>query len=263
VTQELIRGEPQPAVLADALAAFDQGARLLEEAYRELWSAHHAERGHAALEVAQRLRDLRHEVQNPLGGVRGLARLLARELRTAPSSGKAARLLDQLIRGIESVEEVLERGTRDADARCDVAEIAEETAGLALAECRARGADVAFRVQAPPGVELAVPAGEVRAVLANLVRNAAEACGPRGTVTVRVASSLPEVVLFVDDDGCGLPPVDDARLFRRGYSSKGAGRGRGLALVDEIVGAHGGTFLLCRKERGTLARVRFPREVGP
>lgn len=252
----------EPAVLADALAAFDQGARLLEEAYRELWTAQHAERGAASLELSERMRDLRHEVRNPLGGVRGLAQLLARELRTTAVPPKVDRLLGALLRGLDAVDAALERATGDADDRCDAGEICEETAGLALAEARSRGADLTFRVDAPAGIELPVPAARLRAILANLVRNAAESCGELGRVAIRVESSLDAVVVTVQDDGCGLPRVDDASLFRRGFSTKAEGRGRGLALVDDLVSACGGTLFLGRESRGTIARVRLPREVA-
>ncbi len=253
--------EPAPAVLADALAAFDQGARLLEDAYRELWSAQRAERGAASLELAERLRDLRHEVRNPLGGVRGLARLLVRELSAHPSSEKAHRLLDALVRGLDAVDSALDRATAEAEGACDAGEVAAEAAGLALAETRARGADVTFTVDAPRGIELPVAGARLRAVLANLVRNAAEACGARGAVAIGVRSGVDAVTVTVEDDGCGLPPVDDAVLFRRGFSTKGEGRGRGLALVDSMVAGAGGTLTFGRKPRGTIARVRFPREV--
>lgn len=256
-----LRASAEPSLFADTLSSLDQGTRLLEEAYRELWSAHQASRSVAALQLAERLRDLRHEVRNPLGGVRGLVRLLSRELDACPSTAKATRLVDRLLAGLDAIDAALERSTASAEAHCDAGEIAEETAGLALAESRARGADVRFRVEAPAGVELPTSPERIRTILANLVGNAADACGPRGTVTLRVESSLAEVVLTVEDDGCGLPAISDDDLFRRGFSTKGTGRGRGLALVDEIVAASGGTLLLGRKSRGTIARVRLPREV--
>jgi len=243
----------------DALAAFDQGARLLETAYRELWSARELERRESALGESERIRDLCHEIRNPLGGVRGLGELLRRELEAAPSTERAARLLLGMLRGLDALEEAVTRRHDDEENRADAGSIAEETAGLALAESRAAGGDVSIRVEAAEGVELPLPARDFRAILSNLVRNAVEACDAPGHVTIRLESDLAEIRLLVTDDGRGLPAVPDAELFRRGFSTKGTGRGRGLAVLDDLVQRHQGTLTFCRRERGTVARVRIPR----
>jgi signal transduction histidine kinase len=161
--------------------------------------------------------------------------------------------------GLAAVDSILERHAGDDEDRSDAARVAEETAGLALAESRANGTDVHFRVEAPSGIELPVPASRFREILSNLVRNAAEACGSTGTVTIRLESSLEGVVAWVEDDGPGLPEVPDEILFRRGFSTKGPGRGRGLALVAGLIDELGGSLTLGRLERGTRARVRLPR----
>jgi two-component system, CitB family, sensor kinase len=243
----------------DALAALDQGARLLEAAYRELWSARELERRDSALGESERIRDLCHEIRNPLGGVRGLGELLRRELEATPSTDRATRLLGEMLRGLDTLEQAVTRRRDSEDLHADAGSIAEETAGLALAESRASGHDVTIRVEAPDGVELPLPAREFRAILSNLVRNAVEACAPDGMVRLRVESDLDEVRLVVRDDGRGLPAVPDATLFRRGFSTKGTGRGRGLALLSDLVERRGGTIFFGRCERGTIARVRLPR----
>jgi len=246
-------------VIGEALTALDQGARLLEEAYRELWSARELERRDSALQESERIRDLCHEIKNPLGGVRGLAELLRRELAQAPSSERASRLLDGMLRGLDTLERTVARRQDDGEMRADAGTIAEETAGLALAESRAAGGDVTIRVDAPEGIELPLAGREFRGLLTNLVRNAVEACGTDGEVTIRVESDLDEVRVVVSDDGAGLPAVPDRELFRRGFSTKGAGRGRGLALLTETIDRLGGTLFFCRCERGTVARARLPR----
>lgn len=251
--------DQQEAAFSEALAAFDQGARILESAYRELWSARELERRESALGESERIRDLCHEIKNPLGGVRGLGELLRRELTAATVSERADRLLDGMLRGLDTLESTLGRHTEAENSRADAGAIAEETAGLALAEARANGRDVTIRVEAPQGVELPVPARTFRSILSNLVRNGVEAADPGSRVTLRVESDLREVRILVDDTGRGLPNVPDVTLFRRGFSTKGTGRGLGLALLSELVNEHGGTIFFCRKERGTIARVRLPR----
>ncbi len=245
--------------LAHALAAFDQGARVLEDAYRELWSAREAERADRSLSVSESIRDLCHEIKNPLGGVRGMSSLLERELARHPSGERAERLLAKIIQGLDAIEGVLREFSAGVGERADAGAIAEETAGLALAENQAAGGNVRFRVDAPDGVELPLSGPQFRKILTNLVRNATEACGDEGEVVIRIESRLDDVIVTVQDDGRGLPPVPDGELFRRGFSTKGRSRGRGLALVDELVQEAGGTLWFGRLERGTLARVRIPR----
>ncbi len=103
--------------------------------------------------------------------------------------------------------------------------------------------------------------GQMQQVLTNLVVNAAEAIGPRGgTVTVATRlwqagldpgacgfSGTPRrapayVVLEVRDDGCGMDAATLARIFDPFFSSKGTGRGLGLAAIHGIVRAHGGAI---------------------
>lgn len=245
--------------LVDALATLDHGARFLEDAYRELWAAREAERGASEIREAERVRDLCHEIGNPLAGVRGLARLLERELDAAPATERAHRLLEKMVRGLDALSGIVAREAERPAEAADAGMIAEEAVGLTLAANRAEGGCVRFRVHAPTGIELPILASHFREIVANLARNATEACGADGTVEVTITSSLDAVILEVRDDGPGLPPVSDDVLFRRGFSTKGTGRGRGLALVDECVRSAGGTLRLGRMERGTLARVHLPR----
>jgi signal transduction histidine kinase len=242
--------------LAETLCAFDEGTRLLEDAYRELWVAREEERAERTLAESERIRDLCHEVRNPLGGVRGLAELLRREVEALP---KALRLLDAIVAGLDAADVALRRASVREEERCDAGILAEETVGLALAENQASGGDIRFRVEAPEGVELPLPASRFRELLASLVRNAAEACAPDGRVEVRIESTPAEVVVSVEDDGRGLPRIPDAALFRRGFSTKGPDRGRGLARAGEIVSSARGKLVFGRLARGTVARVRLPR----
>lgn len=244
--------------VADVLATVGEGTQLLERAYRELWTARERERSERSLLAAERIRELCHELRNPLGGVRGLAALLERELKRTNATARAQRLLAKLAGGLVAMESILEGSDTEIE-RVDAATIAEETIGLTLAEDRAEGGNTRFRVEAASGIELPVSANDFRRVLGNLVRNAAQACHGSGTVTVFIRSSIHDVVIFVEDDGVGLPSVADDDLFRHGFSTKGTGRGHGLSVTAEVVRRAGGTLHYCRLDRGTLARVRFPR----
>jgi signal transduction histidine kinase len=118
----------------------------------------------------------------------------------------------------------------------DLRETCDEVVGR-LVESRALGA-AAVRVEGA-GVAPGIPA-KLRQVLANLVRNAAEAAGPGGRVTVRVAEEPGQVRVEVDDTGPGIDEAAAARLFEPFFTTKDRGTGLGLAVSRAIARAHGG-----------------------
>ncbi len=120
-------------------------------------------------------------------------------------------------------------------------------------------------------------------VLVNLVVNAAEAYGEtpgmvsiqlevtenhrhlrktRGLYRVRLCSGVPAsrwVAIRVKDRGPGIPPEALARITEPFYSTKGLGRGLGLAAVRNIVWAHDGCLsIYSRPGKGTLFKVLLP-----
>jgi signal transduction histidine kinase len=78
----------------------------------------------------------------------------------------------------------------------------------------------------------------MKQVVINLVRNALEAVGPTGHVTVETGLADGRACLLVRDDGPGLPPgVDVFQLF---VTTKPRGTGLGLSIAQQIVSDHGG-----------------------
>jgi two-component system OmpR family sensor kinase len=242
-----------------ALEEMERSARTLEEAYRELWRSRESERRRRELALAERLRDLAHDLKNPLGGVRGLAILLQRELDRAPENETALRLAARIAEGVGAVEAILRERIEPQARSADAAAIAEETCALARAESMAEGSTITFAIDVPAGIDAPLAPSKLREVLANLVRNACEACAPLGRVAVRVETTADEIILCVEDNGRGLPPEPAGRLFARGFSTKGENRGLGLAIVREIAREAAGTITLERMPQGTRATARFPR----
>lgn len=100
-------------------------------------------------------------------------------------------------------------------------------------------------------------------VLVNLVKNAIEAAGPAGIdPVIHLDCEVHEasVVLRVSDNGPGLPEPVQSKIFVDGFSTKGAGRGRGLAIVRESVQIQGGSIeALNLLDQGAEFRIVLPR----
>jgi len=111
----------------------------------------------------------------------------------------------------------------------------------------------------------------LKQVLINLVRNAAEAIDGAGTVTLRTrAARAPlggietdAVILEVADNGKGISPEVEKRLFDPFFSTKATGTGLGLPIAARIVERHGGMLQYqTHSGHGTTFGVVLPRELN-
>ena len=224
-----------------------------------------------ALEATRRFAgDAGHELRTPMTALRANLGALRRNPDLPPEerralledaereAGRATRLLELL--------QTLARG--DAGAALprepvDLTALAE----AAVDAARGRHASVAWALEAPQReLELAGWPDGLRALVDNLLENAARHGRPEGRVAVALAREGESVVLTVDDDGPGVRPEDRERIFERFSRGEGvsgdSGSGLGLALVRQQAHLHGGGASV---EESPLGGARFRVELlaGP
>lgn len=90
-----------------------------------------------------------------------------------------------------------------------------------------------------------LPTDAMISVLGNLIENAFDSFKNVADAAVRevevcIQEEEQGLLICVEDTGCGIPPKVRQRMFEQGFSTKGEGRGTGLALVQSIVQAYGG-----------------------
>jgi two-component system phosphate regulon sensor histidine kinase PhoR len=187
---------------------------------------------------------------------RHLLRLIAQE------SEHLAQIVEQLL-----VTAELDRGRlRMAESDCDIGELCSSV--LAAAEARKPDAIKLALVTPEPVNPLRCDPPRLRQVLVNLVENAIKYSPSGGRIEVRVIDGQDELRIEVRDEGLGIPPSEQARIFEKFYRldadmTRGVGgSGLGLYISREIVEQMGGT-LSVRSTRGvgstfsvTLPRVR-------
>jgi signal transduction histidine kinase len=201
-----------------------------------------------------------HEINNPLGVILGYAKLLERRV-DGDLRDDLRVIQEETLHAKEIVEGLLDlsRPTDPTRERVDLRQACDDVVAR-LGEARVLDG---VRVEvAGAGVAEAHPA-KLRQVVANLLRNAAEAAGPGGRVEVRVAESDGEVRVSVRDDGPGLAREARARLFEPFFTTKPRGTGLGLALSRAIARGHGGELDASDAEGGgAVFTLRLPRSVG-
>jgi signal transduction histidine kinase len=217
------------------------------------------------LDEAQRLSDLgklaaglAHEIRNPLGAIRGAIELLP----IPPADPEAGRLQQVVLREVDRINELvtqmltLARPQPPQPASLQLRALVHDVARLA-GEDRRLGR-VTLAVDVPEELQAVADAGQLRQVLWNLIKNAAQAA-PQAAVHVRAAACEDGVELRVDDAGPGVPEEDRERVFELFFSTRPYGVGIGLAACRQIVAAHGGRIWVERSELGGASfRVFLP-----
>jgi two-component system OmpR family sensor kinase len=225
--------------------------------------------------MRQFLADASHELRTPLTSIRGYAELS----RLQSASGEAA---DDSMRRIEVegtrmsrlVEDLLVLARGDQDTVLEVAEVSVDALMAEAATLvHAGNPERTIEVAGPTGLTVLGDWDQLLRVLINLTTNAAVHT-PDGPIrltampTTRPVSpthSAPAVALQVSDTGPGLPPEQAAHVFERFWRADKArsrakgGSGLGMAIVAQIVQAHGGwVHFDSSAEYGTTVTVVLP-----
>ncbi|ACL64016.1 PAS/PAC sensor signal transduction histidine kinase [Anaeromyxobacter dehalogenans 2CP-1] len=201
-----------------------------------------------AFQRSERLADLgrvaaglAHELRNPLASMAGSVELLRAQ---APLGGDERRLLDIVLREASRLDELVTeflRFARPAPLRpgaVDLASLLEDALRVFTNDPAAAGLVLSREISPAPA---ACDPDQIRQVVWNLLRNAAQALGGRGgRIAVACGGEDGGAWFAVEDDGPGIPPAERERIFLPFHTTKERGTGLGLAVVQRIVDAHGG-----------------------
>ncbi|HEX8864276.1 MAG TPA: HAMP domain-containing sensor histidine kinase [Lentzea sp.] len=247
----------------------------LREAFNKMLA--HIDTSLAARTAAeQRLRrfiaDASHELRTPLTSLRGYADLFRYAAANEP--GEREKHLEKLRSEASRMSVLLDDLL--LLARLDSAEseppLRPEELDLAVI---AEAAGDAFRAARPSHsldidadtVTMRADATRLRQVLDNLLTNAAVHTPAGTSVSLQVTASDSWAVIKVSDTGPGIPEADQARIFDRFYrvdnsrTRQRGGSGLGLAVVQSLVEAHGGTIELTSRPGSTVFTIRLPRRL--
>jgi len=210
--------------------------------------------------------DVAHELRTPLAALQAGLEELRDGLRE-PDTERLATLHDQTLRLGRVVQDLADLSAAESAALSlhrsdtDLAEIARAALAAHRAPLDAAGLQtdtdltVALPVHADPD--------RLHQAVTNLLANAARYCRPGDRVTIRGHRSGELAVLEIADTGPGIPadelPHVFQRLWRGHHARHVAGTGIGLAVVRELVTAHGGTVSAASPTGGgTTVTIQLP-----
>ena len=194
------------------------------------------------------VRQLAHEIRNPLGGLRGAAQLLERELTDRSQREYTNVIIGEADRLTALVDSMVGPGRPPQKTPGNIHEVCEHVLRLMRAEAQSQ-------VVIDRDYDPSLPEGEfdrhqlVQALL-NVTRNALQAVGDRGRIVLRtrVQNNIRigtvrhrlVVAVQVEDNGPGVPPELHKTLFYPLVTGRSQGTGLGLAVAQDIVVRHGG-----------------------
>lgn len=221
-----------------------------------------------------------HEIRNPLGGMKGFATLLERDL--ADNEGCLA-IVRRIHDGIGTLERIvtdlLEAG-RDTKLRLEHTDLLleiERVVDLMGMAAKGEGKDIAFEVSSSEeAIYCRIDRDRIRQAVTNLLRNASEAVGESGKVEVRVytrshkanttnpsahkKSIRDYICIEVTDRGPGISDEALEQIFAPFFTTKSSGTGLGLPTVRRIAALHGGEVKYSRVgSGGSRFTIEIPR----
>ncbi|NIR29731.1 MAG: PAS domain-containing protein [Gammaproteobacteria bacterium] len=216
------------------------------------------------------LRALAHEIRNPLGGLRGAAQLLERELGDHSLREYTRTIMSEADRLRSLLDRMLGPRTPPRMRLVNVHEILERVRALIQAES---SSTVTVRRDYDPSIPplTADPELLIQATL-NIARNAVQALGEAGTVTLRtrvrrqatIGGRRHRLAMHIDimDDGPGVPDALREILFCPLVTGRTDGSGLGLSIAQLLVQQHRGIIECASRPGDTVFRIVLPVEEG-
>jgi two-component system nitrogen regulation sensor histidine kinase NtrY len=222
---------------------FPRAFLLLEELTEEL-------RQYEKAAYEKLIRVMSHEVNNTIGASNSLLHsVLTYASELTPDNRKdfesaigiVIGRTEQLNGFMRSFADVVRLPT-PIRARQELRPILENLVRLLTPAAARRAIRWKWDVQAEP-IVVAIDRGQIEQAFVNILKNAMEAIGQDGTITIRLlvhatAHGLDRGCVVIEDTGPGIPDEARANLFTPFFSTKETGQGIGLTLVQEILTQH-------------------------
>jgi two-component system NtrC family sensor kinase len=233
------------------------------------WSTEQLLQSQKLASIGELSAGIAHEINNPLAIIRQEAEwpLHLFKKGSPPEEAEIRNCLTEIVHQVDRAREVTHnllnfaRRQRPVVQAVDLNRLVEDMTLLVAKEAQNNRISIVKQLQPDlPSINSDAPL--LRQVILNLLNNAIQATGPDGTVTVtsRVAEAN-QVMVQVDDTGCGISKENLAQIFDPFFTTKpqGKGTGLGLSICHGIIERLGGKILATSEEgKGSSFTVKLP-----
>ena len=214
------------------------------------------------------IRGLAHEIKNPLGGLRGAAQLLERELPSASLKEYTRIIIHEADRLRNLVDRMVGPNAPLNKQPTNIHQVMDHVRRLIRAEVT-QGIRIEHDFD-PSIPEFAADDEQLIQAVLNVARNAVQALNGAGVIRFRtrierqftIGQKRHRLVLCaeIEDDGPGVPAELQESIFYPMVTGKPDGTGLGLSIAQDIVNKHGGTIEFTSRPQQTVFRIYLPLE---
>ena len=218
-------------------------------------------------EASQKImRGLAHEIKNPLGGLRGAAQLLERQLDSEDLKEYTQVIIDEADRLQKLVNRILGPNNLPNKRDTNIHHVLEHIRNLLLAEGKSNVSIV--RDYDPSIPELQADPDQLIQAFLNITRNAYQAIEDEGTITLRtrierkytLGKQRYDLVARIEiiDNGPGIPEDILDKIFFPMVTGRAEGTGLGLSIAQSLIQQHDGLIEVISVPGGTVFTVLLP-----
>jgi signal transduction histidine kinase len=183
-----------------------------------------------------------HEIRTPIGILRSSAQMLAREPELSPEAQELTGFIESETERLNRLVSTLLDSARPRAPKlqpADLHAIIRHSVDLLAAQADKKNIRINLKLDSRQSV-VEVDAEQMTQVLLNLILNALQILPQGGQVEITTREDAGKQVLEIADNGPGIPLQELARVFDPFFTKREGGVGLGLAVVQQIVAAHGG-----------------------
>ncbi|MGE5390949.1 MAG: PAS domain S-box protein [Deltaproteobacteria bacterium] len=199
-----------------------------------------------------------HEIRNPMTSVRGFLQMLG----TKQEYGEDLPFFDLMIEELDRANSIISEYLGMAkDKMVDLQPQSLDPiirAMLPMLRSDANLREVGIRLDLNDPSEVMVDKYEMRQLIINIAHNGMEAMKQNGTLTIGTFQEADDAVLYIQDEGPGIPEEILDKLDRPFFTTKEKGTGLGLSVCHSIIARHNGRIDIMTGPDGTTFYVRLP-----
>lgn len=213
--------------------------------------------------VGQLSAGIAHEIRNPLSSIKMSLQILAKRMNPEGNDLKRFKIAEKEVDHLEMLVNNILAFAKPVDPKkvpVDLSKVLEQA--IAMSEKGITDKKIEIQTEFGSVSPVNVDASMMADAFINVIRNAVEAVGENGKVTVTLRYSYESnqfVVVEIKDNGSGIAEDDMPHIFNPFFTRKNYGTGLGLSLVKKIVDIHQGIIdILSKKNEGTKVIIILP-----